>query len=165
MSFAKPYRELLADARVDASPSRAAGRVPSAGARVRAWARQEELERRLLDGESAGPAGGLLAVRAWQLTRQRARLQMARALSGVLAEAGGPPLRCGASVPVRRAEVAVAREEIERLVARLRDEAPVRARGMAMLRRLLGDGDGPLYAPSPDDELWRRVRRASVALG
>lgn len=164
MSFAKPYRQLLIDARANAERSEAA-RVPSMSARVRAWTRQEALERRLLDGEGSSAAHSLLAVRAWQLTRPRARAQLARAWSRVLAEAGDPLLRRGASIPVCRGQVEVAREEIERVMARLRDPWPVRPQGMVMLRQLLGDGDGPLYALGADDELWRRVRRASVALG
>jgi hypothetical protein len=33
------------------------------------------------------------------------------------------------------------------------------------VRRLLADGTGPLYVASPNDELWRQVRRAAVELG
>lgn len=106
----------------------------------------------------------LADARAWQLTHPRARAQMARALMAVLADADAPVPRGGAAVPVCRTEVEAARDELVRAVARLRDPRPVRPRGMAMLRRLLADGDGPLYAPSASDELWRRVRRASVAL-
>jgi len=158
------HRELLAEAQAEA-PRRLPPPRPALSARARAWLRQDALERRLLDGEAlTAPTGDDLAARAWQLTRPRARARMTRTLTGVLLEAGEPAARRGAAVPVRRSEVEVARDEIARVVARLRDPRPVRARGMAMLRRLLTDGDGPLYAPNAEDELWRRVRRASIAL-
>lgn len=136
-------------------------RPPSRRARLRAWAAQERLDRWLLDGEP--PNGGMLAVRAWQLTSPRARARIARTLGAALSEAE-QPVRRGAAVPVCRTEVEVARDELVRAIARLRDPRPVRPRGIVMLRRLLADGDGPLYAPCANDELWRRVRRASIAL-
>ncbi len=155
MSFAGLHHQPLA------APRRAERRTPRRAARLRAWTAQERLDRRLLDGE---PLAGDLAVRAWQLTRPRARVQLARALTVVLDEAEAAVARRGAAVPVDRAEVELARDEMVRAIARLRDPRPVRPRGMAMLRCLLADGDGPLYAPSANDELWRRVRRASIAL-
>ena len=163
-SFAHPYRRLLTDAREGAAPVARAqrGRTPSRPARLRAWARQERLDRWLLDGEA--PTAGLLAVRAWQLTSPRACARIARTLSAAIDEAQEPRPRRGAAVPVCRDEVDVAHAELVRAIARLRDPRPVRPRGIVMLRRLLADGDGPLYAARANDELWRRVRRASIAL-
>lgn len=161
MPVTDAYAELLVGARAE-TRRRAAPSRPALRARVRACVRQEALDRKLLDGEAAG--GGELAARAWQLTRPRACARIARTLTAVLAEAERPIAPRGAAVPVRRAEVEMARDELVRAVARLRDPRPVRPRGVVMLRRLLADGDGPLYAPSPNDELWRRVRRASIAL-
>lgn len=103
-------------------------------------------------------------ARAQRLIRRRARVRMARALTAVLADADAAVPRGGAAVPVCRTEVVVARDEIVRTVARLRDPRPVQPRGMVMLRALLSDGDGPLYVPASRDELWRRIRRASIAL-
>jgi len=156
VSFADLHRQPLA------APVRAERRAPSRGARLRAWTAQERLDRWLLDGEAA--AGGLLAVRAWQLTSPRTRARIARTLSAAIDEAQEPLPRRGAAVPVCRSAVDAARDELARAIARLRDPRPVRPRGIVMLRRLLADGDGPLYAPSASDELWRRVRRASIAL-
>lgn len=172
MSFATAYRQLFADARVGARPlpeERAAvgAPVPALLVRLRARARADRLERRLFDGERvAGDA--VLAARAWQLTRPRACVRLAVALDAVLGEAAGeePCGRDGAAVPVRRAAVAVARDELVRAGARLRAPRPVQPRGVAMLRRLLRDGNGPLYAPGPegDEELWQWLRRAAIAL-
>jgi hypothetical protein len=67
-------------------------------------------------------------------------------------------------VPIRRGEAELARSELIRLAERLRDERPVAAQGIALVRRLLCDGSGPLYVPGAEDELWRDVRRAAVAL-
>lgn len=159
MSFTAPYRQLLDDARV-AAPERSAS-APALARRLRAWLRQDALERRLLDGEAGD---GLLGARTWQLTRPRACERIAGTLDAVLAEAAAPPVWHGAAVPVRGEEVAVARDELVRIAERLRDPRPVRPRGVVMLRRLLRDGNGPLYAPSANDELWRRLRRAAIAL-
>jgi hypothetical protein len=160
MSFTTPYRQLLDDARV-AAPERPASPAPAPSRRLLAWLRQGSLERRLLDGVAGD---GLLGARAWQLTRPRACERVAGALDAVLAEAAGPVARGGSAVPVRREEVTVARDEIVRVAERLRDPRPVRPRGVVMLRRLLRDGNGPLYAPSANDALWRRLRRAAIAL-
>lgn len=164
MSFTTPYRQLLDDARVAAPERPTSPPVPALARRLRAWLRQGALERRLLDREHGQAAAGLLDARAWQLTRPRACERLAGALDAVRAEAAAPPAWRGAAVPVRRVEVAVARDELVRIAARLRAPRPVRPRGVVMLRRLLRDGNGPLYAPSANDELWRRLRRAAIAL-
>jgi hypothetical protein len=92
-----------------------------------------------------------------------AREWLAIALEAILINAERPrPERDGA-VPCRE-EVEVARGEILRLVERLRDPRPVRPRGVALARMLLADEAGPLYVASPNDELWRQVRRAAAAL-
>jgi hypothetical protein len=169
VSFAKTYRQLLEDSRVDderpATGSRAAADAPALRARALAWLQQTALDRRLADGESCVSDGDLTA-RAWQITRPAARRRLASALDAVLAEAGQPRPRRqrGAVVPICRQEVEVARDEIQRLAERLRDPRPVRPRGVALARQLLADGNGPLYVPSTNDELWRQMRRTAVAL-
>jgi len=164
VSFTTPYRQLLDDARTAAQERPAPPPAPAPPQRLLACLRQGTLERRLLDGERGEAGDGLLVARAWQLTRPRACARVAGALDAVLAEAAGPVARGGSAVPVRREEVAVARDELVRIAERLRAPRPVRPRGIVMLRRLLRDGNGPLYAPSASDELWRRLRRAAIAL-
>lgn len=111
------------------------------------------------------PYRHLLAARTQRLTRPRARRRLARALEAVLRDAGDPGWRGAAAVPLCREQIEDARDEIVRVIERLHHPAPVRARGMVLLRRLLTDGNGPLYVADGDDELWRRLRRAAIALG
>jgi len=169
VSFVKTYRQLLEDSRVgDLVPDTgdtAAPDTPALRARALARLRQAALDRRLADGASCVSDGDLTA-RAWQITRPVARKRLAAALDALLAEAAHsrPQRQRGAVVPICRQEVEVARDEIRRIAERLRDPRPVRPRGVALVRRLLSDGNGPLYVPSANDELWRRLRRAAVAL-
>lgn len=166
MSFVETYRQLLEDSRAeDPRAERGAPSAPALRARALAQLRQTALDQRLADGESCASDRELTA-RAWQITRPAARKRLASALDAVRAEAkrSRPQRQRGAVVPICRAEVEVARDELERLAERLRDPRPVRPRGVALARLLLSDGNGPLYVPSPNDELWRRLRRANVAL-
>jgi hypothetical protein len=163
VSFASPYRQLLDDAR-RGTPGLPGPSTPALRSRLLAWLRQGALDRRVLDGVVGVRDERELRAREWQLTRPRARARIARALGALLAEGGESVARGGAAVPVRRAEVEIARDEIVRVVERLRDPRPVRPRGVVMLRWLLSDGNGPLYVASATDELWRRLRRAAIAL-
>jgi hypothetical protein len=161
MSIATPYRQLLAGSRLDAG-QRATARAPALHARAHASLHHAALDRRLADGANTTDQREL-TVRAWQITRPRARERLGTALEAILINAERPhPERDGA-VPCRE-EVEVARGETLRLVERLRDPRPVRPRGVALARRLLADETGPLHVASPNDELWRHVRRAAAAL-
>jgi hypothetical protein len=134
--------------------------VPALAARARAALGHTALDRLLAEGDNvAGPPE--LPVRAWQITRPKARERVAGALEEILADAQRPrAARCA----ICREEVEVARGELLRLAMRLRDTRPVHARGVALARRLLSDRSGPLYAPARNDELWRQARRAAAAL-
>jgi hypothetical protein len=92
------------------------------------------------------------------------RERLAAALEAVLVDAALPRSERSPALRICRAEVAVARGEILRVAERLRDPRPVHPCGVALVRRLLTDRAGPLYAASPNDELWRRLRRAAVEL-
>jgi hypothetical protein len=150
--------------RVAATPATGPALRDRMRARVHAYA----LDARLAGGERAD-GDPLLAARAWQLTGHATRERLACALDSVLAElaeldgARGP--RTGAAVPIHRREAEIARSELIRLAGRLRDRQPVAAKGVAMVRRLLCDGTSALYRPDAGDELWRALRRASIALG
>jgi hypothetical protein len=166
MSFATPYRQLLDQLLDDSRPDaghRAATRAPALRSRALATLRHAELDRRLADGADTTDDRELI-VRAWQITRPSARERLATALDAILTDAERPRRARGTSVPICREEVAVARDEIVRLVERLRDQRPVRPRGVALARRLLTDGTGPLYVACANDELWRRLHRAAAAL-
>jgi hypothetical protein len=162
MSIATPHRQLFDDSQLDAG-NRLATRTPAVGARTLTALRRAALDRRLANGADTTDSRALTA-RAWQITRPSARERLAAGLDRVLVDAARPRRERSARVPVCRAEVEVARREILRLVERLRDPRPVYPRGVALARRLLTDGGGPLYAASANDELWRQVRRAAAAL-
>lgn len=159
MSVVMPDRRLLGDAHVDAGEPYAA-RPPALRDRLRAVMHQIDLDRRLASGERIGDDHEL-TVRAWQITRPAAR----KRLADFLLESAEWLPECGGTARPHQPEVAAARGEIERLAERLRDQRPVRPRGVALARELLAEGDGPLYVASGDDELVERVRRALAELG
>lgn len=83
-------------------------------------------------------------LRAAQLVRLTERRRLATGLEAAVSAAEHAPVR-GARVPVAVRPVRRERGLLLALAARLRDPAPVGARGVARARRLLTDGDGPLY--------------------
>jgi hypothetical protein len=162
MSLTAPYRLLLDELSPGHErPNEAA--APALGSRALATLRQAALDRRLAEGESSTDDRELIA-RAWQITRPGSRERLANAIEAVLVQADNPRDGRSAAVRVCREEVDMARGEIARLAIRLRKPLLVRPRGVALIRGLLTDGTGPLYVWHPYDELYRRVRRAALAL-
>ena len=107
--------------------------------------RWRSLDRRLAAGED--PLGSeLLIERAAQLTRPAARVDTARELERAIALADEPMHWRNGAVPVARAEVVRALPTLLRLIERLRDGLPAWPAGVAAVRQLLTDGNGPLYA-------------------
>jgi len=87
------------------------------------------------------------AARALQLTGERHRRAVARALERLIEAADQPNTTfMSAAIPPRREQVSDALASILAVTARLRDGAPVDARGVARLSQLLSDGGGPCYA-------------------
>jgi hypothetical protein len=121
-----------------------------------------ELDARLAAGEDAS-ADPELALRAAQVEQPAARREVARALAGAVASAGGG-FALTASVPVSRAAVEDARPELELLVALLEGDGPVRAPGVARVHQLLTDGASPLYA-NGNGGLRQAAQSALAALG
>lgn len=117
------------------------------------------LDRALASGVNPA-AGVLLAARAARLTSPRCRSELADALERITSDR-----RHGrfAVLPDRRA-VDLNRARITALAQRLRDPAPVYARGVAMLRLLLRDGGGPVYWGARGEALERALRDTSDAL-
>jgi hypothetical protein len=137
---------------------------PFAGltAHWRAWRRREELDT-LLAGGADPCSQPELACRARQLTGEHCRHHLAvRAEAIVAAVDGRSPTAL--TPDVCAAEVRAARRALLELAARLREPACA-ARGVVMARRLLTDPTSPVYAPAPNDELWRAARAACRALG
>lgn len=158
MSRATPSRQSL-----DGLYLAASRRGASPVLRIRALAR---LRRAALDRHPAACADGAghreSRARAWLITRHSARERLATELESLLVEAERSCGQRGGGICLD--EIEVARDEIARVAQRLREPYRVRPAGVALARRLLADTGGPLFAPSGNDELYRQVRRAAVAL-
>ncbi len=102
------------------------------------------------------------AARALQLTGERSRRGLARALERLAerAERSAPPF-LSAAVPPCAEQVLAARPAILEIAARLRSPAPVEARGVARLHALLCDAAGPCYARIHRDALTIELETVS----
>ena len=139
---------------------RRAGELPGRSSAVWASVRRDHLDCALACG--ANPAtGDLLAVRAAHLTGRRCRAELAESLE-LMTRRDRPPSRFGVE-PCTPA-VDRNRARMSALADRLRDPAPVYARGVAMLRLLLRDGSGPLYMPGTGVALEHALRETAEAL-
>jgi hypothetical protein len=125
-------------------------------ARVRARA----LDRALISG--ADPTDSTqLAARACKLTSPSNRALLASGIDRLLTAAVEPPSR--AHLAPQRTTVLSHAGELRELVALLRGQSPLYARGLAMLGELLTDGTGPVYRGQPE-ALGRRLEEARYAL-
>jgi hypothetical protein len=110
------------------------------------------LGRARLDGAlavGADPCESLaLAHRAARLTSDRSRRRLAKEIDGVISAAARPTTGLSSAAPVDAREVAAAAPRLIEIRELLRSRLPVYAKGVAMLRRLLRDGGGPLYSPA-----------------
>lgn len=122
------------------------------------------LDRRLAAG--ADPqSSAALAARAARVTDERFRARVADGLAAAIDRASNERSAFSAAIPVQWAQVQNARAELTELIDELRAPWPVRPQGVAMARRLLLDGGGPLYAPAPSGTLrsaaWTALDRLS----
>jgi hypothetical protein len=117
---------------------------PSLAARVTARLRAYHLDRQLAVGVPA-PAGSALAVHQVRLTSVAEREAIARTLRQAVHDvrAVGAPL--SSRIPVHPTNVAAAEDLIDTITLRLQSLRPVSARGVARLRVVLADGNGPMY--------------------
>jgi len=121
-----------------------------------------------LDDQLAGGAGTYsspeLELRAAQITRREARARIALTFERLVDAAERAPLP-GRDVraPLRRAEILKRRAAILRLARDLRELDTPGPRGVAMARRLLHNGAGPLYNPRGGD-LAAELRRVQFML-
>jgi hypothetical protein len=131
--------------------------------RLRVLLRRARLDALLIDG--ADPvAAPELTLRAYQLTRPSHRRQMAAGIDDALATAASRKRRSPSAAPLAREGIAAARPELAELSRRLREEPVAVARGVALARRLLTDGAGPLYVDSGNGALRRAAAEAITAL-
>jgi hypothetical protein len=112
-------------------------------ARVIARLRADKFDDQLAVGVPA-PVGSALAVHQARLTSTAEREAIARSLRVAVRDAHAK-VAFSSRIPVHPRNVAAAEELIDRITLRLHSPRPVRARGMARLRRVLSDGAGPLY--------------------
>jgi hypothetical protein len=123
----------------------------------------ETLDRELAAG-GGSRAGGLIEMRAQQLTTHRSRHRLAGGLDRVQRHAASEVSGLTAVVAPDRHEVTAAAREIATLECRLRDGERIDAAGAAMVRLLLTDGTSSLYDPVGPGSLARHLRVAAAAL-
>jgi hypothetical protein len=127
--------------------------------RLMAILRRARLDEQLARGVDPS-ASAPLAPRAEALGRGRFRTMLGERIRHVLDEARGPHRISWVRVPLQRAAVLEAAQELDELAGRLLSPGLLAARGVAQVRLLLVDGRGPLYYSGDSDELRIAVVRA-----
>ena len=128
--------------------------------RATARLRSRSLDRALIAGvdPSATPQ---LAAHTARITTRSTRVRLADSLDR-LARSDAQPVTRWRVRPFRKAARANA-TELHALAALLRGRTAVRAQGIAMLRTLVTDGTGPVYADRDGDWLAERLQDARIA--
>ncbi len=141
-----------------------AGSSPAVLLRIRTAAQRSGLTRALAEG--ADPTmRPELALRAAQLTSRRSRDILARTLRRTVAEAYRPAMTRSRVVIIRRDAVLEAEGEIVAMIARLAGSGPLRAKGVAMVERMITNDDAsPLYNPGEPGALRRLIGVATAAM-
>jgi hypothetical protein len=116
--------------------------------RLRVLLQRARLDRELADGLRAD-SSPLRRRRAEQLVSERCRRELADALERAIRDSHRPRPVFTAAATLQAREIRAARPVLEALIRRLRDDLPVRVRGVALVRVLLTDGASPLYHPHP----------------
>ncbi len=92
------------------------------------------------------------AAHARRLVTPRTRHALAASWEHLLSTAHDPTGSLSNRAPIRRDRLQRAEPEIRELIAALRATGPIPARGVAIAKRLLTDGSGPVYhAKAPDN--------------
>lgn len=125
-------------------PVGAVSHEPSLVAKMYAAVCARRLDRKADAGVLVRPAS-MLAAHTARLTSRRERTELASVLRAMLDQPGSQRPILSARVPVDRENIAEGRSLILTIIERLESRAPVRPRGVARLRLLIGDGAGPLY--------------------
>jgi hypothetical protein len=118
--------------------------------RLRVVGRHDKLDRMLADGHPPEESSAL-ALRARELTSKRSRDELAGSVLDAVEAAEHPvrgPFRPNLAVDI--SAVLAVKSDLVKIAERLRDNAPVNPRGVAIVSCLLRDGESPLYlAPEP----------------
>jgi hypothetical protein len=130
---------------------------------VRVWLRRGSLDRSLAAG--ADPAASPeLSRRARQLTSRRSRSTLAASVRSLVGAAESPPRGYTSAAPIQRQEILAERELLLELAADLESGDELKPRGIALVERLLIDGDSPLYLSGPGGALREALGQARAAL-
>ena len=129
---------------------------------VRARLRTGELDSRLAGG-AAPETSDVLFSHARRIVRPRSCAVLASSLRRGAVAAQRPRGRSN-QVAIARKNVDSARGELVALAERLERPGPIRARGVAQVRLLLGDGSGPLYRRESGRPLLAEIRSAAAHL-
>jgi hypothetical protein len=136
---------------------------PSLRLRARVRLRWRTLDMQLAEG--ANPLeDAAVALRARQLVSRPTREQFAAELEGLVRHAERLPLPRSVAAPLPRPQILEARTGLLALATCLRADRPLYARGMALLSRLLTDGNGPAYRARADRTLPDALRAVADAL-
>lgn len=123
-------------------------------------------DERLLSGELS-PDSDAGRARAEQLVSPHHRAECAKALMGLLEEAGrNHPSFFNANLRVQRTAIRENGALILALIRELEEPAVVDPRGVILADRLVQDGESPMYAYPAEDNggIARAVKRAREAL-
>jgi hypothetical protein len=127
------------------------------------WFRKAALDQRLAQG--ADPSEDpKLARRARQLKSRRMRDGLAEGIRNLLDSAEEPARSLSAAVPLQRREILKESELLLSLASDLTGGDELSPRGIALVERLLTDGDSPFYAPRPEGSLHAALVHARAAL-
>jgi hypothetical protein len=138
---------------------RLAGLGRRAALKLRVLLTRSRLDAELADGVDPHSTA-MLELRATQLQRPRYRRQLAAALDERLIAALRGPRLPSSAVPVVRDQISEASGTLLSLAQVLRASESVHPRGIAMVLRLLSDGDSPLYHRTVPGALERQARLA-----
>ncbi len=128
---------------------------------VRVW--RQSVDVALAGG--ASPEGSVsLALRSTQLVRMREREDLAYQFDRLADQARTLKSPRGRSAAIAPVGIEFAERELRDLADHLLVHGPVAARGVALARLLLTDGNGPLYRPLGNDSLRSAVLTAATAL-
>jgi hypothetical protein len=142
--------------------------VLTPGARQRRWlglrARLQacQLDYELSTGTSP-ESSDLLFAHAVRIASPRSCAALASSLRKVAIRAQ-KPIGLSNRAPLQRVDVLHAKAELLALAERLDKTAPIQARGVAQIRRLLGNASGPLYSGHTGSHLVLVLREASMHL-
>ena len=107
--------------------------------------------------------GSALSVHEFRLTSVPERESIARTLRRAVDDAENQNASLSSRIPLHTPNIKAAEDIIDKITLRLHSPRPVNARGMARLRQVLADGNGPFYRYGRGD-LNGRLGAALAAL-